>query len=76
MVNLFSLKEKITGQTSNNFTIIKSITINLMRALDLTWLVSPEVKPSIYLYEVGDEFPTMGRPPEANQAAQMKEFLT
>ena len=30
MENLFSLKGKITGQTLNNFTIIKSITIIIM----------------------------------------------
>ena len=75
MVNLFSLKEKITGQTSNNFTIIKSIIINLVRA-DPMWLVSPKVRPLIYLYEVGNEFPIMERPPEDNQATQMKEFST
>ena len=35
MENPFSLKGKITGQTLNNFTIIKSITIILVYAL---WL--------------------------------------
>ena len=39
------------------------------------WLVSLEVRPSIYLYEVGNEIPTMEKHPEANLAAQMKEFM-
>ena len=48
----------------------------IVQALDSTWLFSPKVRPSIYLCEVGNEFPTIGRPPKANQVAQMKEFPT
>ena len=35
-VNFFSLKRKNMKQTSNNFTIIKSITINLVYIIYIT----------------------------------------
>ena len=37
--------------------------------------MSFEVKPPIYLYNVDKEFPIMGKPPEANLTAQVREFL-
>ena len=43
--------------------------------LDPMCLVGFDVKPPIYLYNVGKEFPTMREPPEANPTAQVKEFL-
>ena len=41
----------------------------------LRWLVSPKVRPTIYLCKVGNEIPIMGRPPEANLVAQIIEFI-
>ena len=38
-------------------------------------VVGFNVRPPIYLYNVGKEFPTMGEPPKANPTAQVKEFL-
>ena len=51
------------------------LNLGYVRAFSPMWLVSLEVRPSIYLYEAGNEIPTMGRTPKANLAAQMKELI-